>query len=75
MNADVDMPALDVDIIELRQLLEAIELELDATWRPLRVLVGETPRFSTLLDQRSILTEDEDAGPHVAELPSLRTGG
>lgn len=41
VNPLVDVPAL---AIELRQLLDAIELALDARGRPLRVLVGDTPR-------------------------------
>jgi hypothetical protein len=44
VNADVDVVALDVVLIELRQLLEAIELALEARGRPLRVLLGETAR-------------------------------
>lgn len=45
VNADVDVPALD---IELRQLFDdAMELALEASGRPLRVLVGETPRLLT----------------------------
>ena len=42
MNAEVDVPALD---IELRQLLEAIDDALDANRPPLRVLEGETARW------------------------------
>ena len=45
MNAEVDVPALD---IELRQLLDAIELALEASGRPLRVLEGEMPRSERL---------------------------
>lgn len=45
VNADVDVPALDM---ELRQLLEAIELALEASGRPLRVLEGEMPRSDLL---------------------------
>jgi hypothetical protein len=44
VKADVEVPALDVVLIELRQLLDIIELALDATGRPLRVLLGETAR-------------------------------
>ena len=44
VNAEVEVPALEVVLIELRQLLETIELALDATGRPLRVLLGETAR-------------------------------
>jgi len=44
VNADVDVPALDVVLIELRQLLEITELALDARGRPLRVLLGDTAR-------------------------------
>jgi len=48
VKADVEVPALDVVLIELRQLPETIELALDATGRPLRVLLGETPRLYRL---------------------------
>lgn len=47
MKAEVEVPALDVVLIELRQFPEATELALEATGRPerpLRVLLGETPR-------------------------------
>jgi len=50
VNADVEVDALDVD----RQLSEAIELALDASGRPLRVLVGDAPRLSTLFAHRSM---------------------
>lgn len=45
VKADVEVLVLD---IELRQLFDAIELALDARGRPLRVLVGDAPRRSTL---------------------------
>lgn len=45
VNADVDVPALEVVLIELRQFVETIELALDATGRPLRTLLGETGRL------------------------------
>ena len=45
MHAYVEVPALDM---ELRQLLDAIELALDAKGRPLRVLDGEMPRSDLL---------------------------
>jgi len=51
VKAELDVAALFVDD---RQLSEAIELALDANCFPLRVLVGETLRLSTLLAQRSI---------------------
>lgn len=44
VNADVDVPALDVVLIELRQLPDTIELALDATGRPLRTELGDTAR-------------------------------
>jgi len=44
VNADVEVPALDVVLIELRQLPETIELALDPTGRPLRTEFGETAR-------------------------------
>jgi hypothetical protein len=46
VNAEVDVAALD-DIIELRQLPEVVELALEASGRPLRVLAGETARLSS----------------------------
>jgi hypothetical protein len=46
VNAEVEVPALDVVLIELRQLDETTELALDAIGRPLRVLLGDTPRLS-----------------------------
>jgi len=46
VNADVDVDALDVVDMELRQLLECVELALDAVGLPLRMLVGDTPRFA-----------------------------
>jgi len=46
VKADVDVPALDVVLIELRQLLDTTELELEARGRPLRVLLGEMARLS-----------------------------
>ena len=59
VNADVELPALDVVDIELRQLLDIIELALDATGRPLRTLPGDTGRCDT----RSRLTCEPDADP------------
>jgi len=44
VKADVDVPALDEVLIELRQLEETMELALEATGRPLRVLCGEIAR-------------------------------
>lgn len=49
VNADVEVAAL-----EDRQLSEAMELALDAKGRPLRVLVGDVPRLSTLFAHRSM---------------------
>jgi hypothetical protein len=48
VKAEVEVPALDVVLIELRQFPETIELALDATGRALRVLLGETPRLYRL---------------------------
>lgn len=50
VNADVDVPALEVVLIELRQLPETIELALEATGRPLRTELGDTARS----DRRSV---------------------
>jgi hypothetical protein len=44
VKAEVEVPALDVVLIELRQFPETIELALEATGRVLRMLLGETPR-------------------------------
>jgi len=44
VNADVDVPALDVVLIELRQFEETTELALEARGRPLLVLFGDTAR-------------------------------
>jgi len=48
VKAEVEVPALEVVLIELRQFPDTMELELDATGRPLRELVGETPRLPRL---------------------------
>ena len=48
VKADVEVPALDVVLTELRQFLETIELALDATGRVLRMLLGEIPRLYRL---------------------------
>jgi hypothetical protein len=44
VNADVEVPALDMVLAEERQLLDATELALEARGRPLRELLGETFR-------------------------------
>ena len=45
VNADVDVPALEVVLIELRQFPDTIELALEATGpRPLLVLLGGIAR-------------------------------
>jgi len=46
VNADVEVLALDVVLIELRQFAETTELALDPAGRPLRVLFGEIARRS-----------------------------
>lgn len=53
VNADVDAPALDE--VELRQLVDTIELALDATvgCRELRALLGDKPRLLPLLRSES----------------------
>jgi hypothetical protein len=48
VKADVEVPALEVVLTELRQFLETIELALDATGRVLRMLLGEIPRLYRL---------------------------
>jgi len=46
LNVVVDVQALEVVLIELRQLLDATEPALDVAGRPLRVLLGERARRS-----------------------------
>ena len=70
VNADVEVPALDVVLIELRQLLEVMELALDAKGRPLRVLFGEVAR--SFLRSRCGLV-DKPGGPRLL-LPPLLAG-
>jgi hypothetical protein len=54
VNADVDVVALEVVDIELRQL-ECVELALEATGRPLLALAGERARLSLAATYRSKL--------------------
>jgi len=49
VNAEDDVWVLELVEIELLQLLEVIELALEATCHPLRVLPGDMLRFSLLL--------------------------
>lgn len=51
VKAEVEVAAL---FVVDRQLSEAMELALDANCLPLRVLVGDTLRLSTLLAHRSM---------------------
>jgi len=47
VKAEVEVPALEVVLVELRQFPEAMEQALEATGRPersLRVLLGDAPR-------------------------------
>jgi len=47
VKAEVEVPALEVVLVELRQFPEAMEQVLEATGRPerpLRVLLGDAPR-------------------------------
>jgi len=44
VKAEVDVPALEVVLMELRQLADTTELALEVRGRPLRTLLGETPR-------------------------------
>jgi len=48
VNAELDMLAFEVVLIELRQLPDATELALEASGRPLRVLLGEIARSERL---------------------------
>jgi hypothetical protein len=52
VNVLVDVLVLDIEFRQLL-LLDAIELELLANGRPLRVLVGEAPRRCCDSDRRS----------------------
>lgn len=54
VNAEVDVAALEVVDVELRQL-ECIELALEATGRPLLALPGESARLSLAATYRSKL--------------------
>lgn len=44
VKAEVEVPALEDVLIELRQFDDTIELALEAVGRPLRELLGETAR-------------------------------
>lgn len=58
MKAEVEVPALEVVLMELRQFPEATELALDATSRPerpLRVLLGEIPRSEVFSPNAHVL--------------------
>lgn len=58
VKAEVDVPALEVVLIELRQFPETMELALEATGRPeLRVLLGETPRSGRLSPKAHVSKE------------------
>jgi len=48
VNAELDVLAVEVVLIELRQLLDTTELALEASGRPLRVLLGEIARSDRL---------------------------
>jgi len=48
VNAEVEVVALEVVLIELRQFPDTIELALEATGRPLLVLAGEIAREEAL---------------------------
>ena len=48
VNAEVDVPAPDIELRQFDDAMDdAVELALEARGRPLRVLVGETPRLLT----------------------------
>jgi len=63
VKAEVEVPALDVVLIELRQLPEITELALDATGRPLRVLLGEIARSL----RRSVYAHRSEPGSGLRE--------
>jgi len=44
VKAEVELPALEVVLMELRQLLDVIEEALEPGGRPLLVLLGEMAR-------------------------------
>lgn len=71
VNAEVDVPALEAVLVELRQLLEAIELELDASGRPLLVLLGDTARSEL---PSPVIYEGKGERPPVLELFVERGG-
>lgn len=55
------MPALEVVLIELRQFPDTTELALEASGRPLRVLLGEIARSERLSGKRSRFVCDREA--------------
>lgn len=59
MNTDVDAILLEaVDDVELRQLLDVIELALEANGRPLRVLAGDKARGDLARRGETVLLSD-----------------
>jgi len=46
VKAEVEVPALEVVLMELRQFPDTTELALEATGRPLRELRGDSSRLS-----------------------------
>ncbi len=72
VKADVDAPALDMVLAEERQLLDAIELALEARGRPLRVLLGET--FRPVGRIEFSLNVPRALRPRIRESPSALAG-
>jgi len=72
VKAEVEVPALEVVLIELRQFPEAIELALEATGRPerpLRVLLGDTARSERFSPKFQVLKVFElGDGPYPVDL-------
>lgn len=68
MKAEVDVPALEVVLIELRQFVEIMELALEATGRPLLVLLGEIARSERLSGKRSRFVCEREARDRPADL-------
>lgn len=72
VNADVEVPALDMVLAEERQLVDAIELALEVRGRPLRVLLGETFRPEGRIEFS--LNAPRALRPRIRESPSDLAG-
>lgn len=75
VNAEVDVPALEVVLIELRQFPDTIELALEATGpRPLLVLLGEIARWEGRSGGRPRLVCDLEVRDRPGDLLALWPG-